>query len=134
VDVLLRAGRQFGLGLEVGSKPELLAVLALFDNPDALLICNGYKDRVFLETALLATRLGHQPVIVIERFSELIELIQVSRDLNIRPVVGLRAKLASKGSGKWESSGGERSKFGLTANEVVEAVELMRREEMLDCL
>ncbi len=134
VDVLLRAGRQFGLGLEVGSKPELLAVLALLDNSDALLICNGYKDRVFLETALLATRLGHQPVIVIERFSELIELIQVSRDLNIRPVVGLRAKLASKGSGKWESSGGERSKFGLTANEVVEAVELMRREEMLDCL
>jgi arginine decarboxylase len=134
VDVLLRAGKQFGLGLEVGSKPELLAVLALMDNPDALLVCNGYKDRVFLETALLATRLGHQPVIVIERFSELVELIQVSRDLNIQPVVGLRAKLMSKGSGKWESSGGERSKFGLTATEITEAVELMRRENMLDCL
>ncbi|MBM4015829.1 MAG: biosynthetic arginine decarboxylase [Planctomycetes bacterium] len=134
VDVLLRAGKPHGLGLEVGSKPELLAVLALLDNPDALLICNGYKDRVFLETALLATRLGHQPVIVIERFTELVDLIQIARDLNIRPVVGLRAKLMSKGSGKWESSGGERSKFGLTATEMTEAVELMRREGMLDCL
>lgn len=134
VDVLLRAGRPFGLGLEVGSKPELLAVLALMEDPDALLICNGYKDRVFLETALLATRLGHHPVIVIERLSELPELIQISRDLKIAPVVGLRAKLHARGSGRWEGSGGERSKFGLTAVELTEAVELLRREQMLDCL
>ncbi len=134
VEVLLNAGRRFGLGLEVGSKPELLAVLAILDDPNALLICNGYKDRAFLETALLATKIGRNPIVVVERAQELEELIEVSRDLGIRPVIGLRVKLATRGAGRWESSGGERSKFGLSTREIVAAVDLLKKREMLDCL
>ena len=134
VEELVRFGRPFGLGLEAGSKPELLAGLALLDNPDALLILNGYKDVEYMETALLAQKLGRNPIVVIDRYRELDLLLQVSRRLGIRPHIGVRAKLTTKGAGKWMESTGDRSKFGLTATEMVNLVDKLRQEGMLDCL
>lgn len=134
VQTLMAAGREFGMGLEVGSKPELLAVVAMHDVPDALCICNGYKDDAYIEIALLSTRLGRHPIIVVEKFSELDTIMRVSKRVGIRPRIGLRAKLATRGAGRWEASGGDRSKFGLDANELVAAVEKLRGEAMLDCV
>ena len=129
------SARPYGLGLEAGSKPELLVGLALLDNPDALLILNGYKDAEYIETALLAQKLGRYPIIVIDRFRELELVLQVSRRLGIRPHIGVRAKLTTKGAGKWMESTGDRSKFGLTATEIVSLVDkLLREAQMLDCL
>ena len=121
VEELVRFGRPFGLGLEAGSKPELLAGLALLDNPDALLVLNGYKDVEYMETALLSQKLGRYPIVVIDRYRELDLLLQVARRLGIRPHIGVRAKLTTKGAGKWMESTGDRSKFGLTATEIVHA-------------
>ena len=104
------------------------------DNPQALLICNGFKDRLYIETALLATRLGRNVVVVIDRFEELGLLIQQSKKLDIRPNIGFRSKLESKGAGKWVESSGAKSKFGLTATEIVNGIELLKSEGMLDCL
>jgi len=134
VEELVRFGRPYGLGLEAGSKPELLAGLALLDNPDALLILNGYKDAEYMETALLAQKLGRHPIVVIDRYRELDLLLQVSRRLGIRPHIGVRAKLTTKGAGKWMESTGDRSKFGLTATEMVNLLERLRETQMLDCL
>jgi arginine decarboxylase len=134
VEELVRFGRPHNLGLEAGSKPELLAALALLDNPEALLILNGYKDVEYMETALLAQKLGRYPIVVIDRFRELDLLLQVSRRLGIRPHIGVRAKLTTKGAGKWMESTGDRSKFGLTATEMVMLVDRLRQENMLDCL
>jgi len=134
VDKLIEYGRPFGLGLEAGSKPELLIALALLDNPDSLLICNGYKDKAFIELALLAQKLGRNPIIVVDRFAEIDVVIAASRNLGIRPRLGLRARLATKGAGKWVDSTGDRSKFGLSATEIMQAVERLRSVEMLDCL
>lgn len=134
VEELLEYGRPFNLGIEAGSKPELLVALALQYNPDALILCNGYKDRAYVETALLAQKLGRRVIIIMDRLAELQTILAGSRDLDIRPVIGVRAKLASKGAGKWVESTGERSKFGLTTSEIVETVEKLRSEGMLDCL
>ena len=134
VEELVRFGRPYGLGLEAGSKPELLAGLALLDSPDALLVLNGYKDVEYMETALLAQKLGRYPIIVIDRYRELELLVQVARRLGIRPHIGVRAKLTTKGAGKWMESTGDRSKFGLTATEIVLLVEKLREAGMLDCL
>ena len=134
VEELVRFGRPFNLGLEAGSKPELLAGLTLLDNPDALLILNGYKDVEYVETALLAQKLGRYPIIVIDRYRELDLVLQVSRRLGIRPHIGVRAKLTTKGAGKWMESTGDRSKFGLTATEMVNLVDKLRDTQMLDCL
>jgi arginine decarboxylase len=134
VEELVRFGRPYGLGLEAGSKPELLAGLALLDSPDALLILNGYKDAEYMETALLAQKLGRHPIVVIDRYRELDLLLQVSRRLGIRPHIGVRAKLTTKGAGKWMESTGDRSKFGLTATEMVNLLERLRETQMLDCL
>ncbi len=134
VEELVAFGAEHGIGLEAGSKPELLIALALLDTPDALIICNGYKDRAYIETALLAQRLGRTPVIVIDRFHEIELVVKVASELGIRPHIGVRAKLASKGAGKWIDSTGDKSKFGLTASEIVEAVEQLRASDMLDCL
>ena len=134
VEELVRFGRPFNLGLEAGSKPELLAGLALLDNPDALLILNGYKDVEYMETALLAQKLGRYPIVVIDRYRELDLLLQVARRLGIRPHIGVRAKLTTKGAGKWMESTGDRSKFGLTATEMVSLVDKLRDAQMLDCL
>jgi arginine decarboxylase len=134
VEELVRFGRPYGLGLEAGSKPELLAGLALLDNPDALLILNGYKDVEYIETALLSQKLGRTPIVVIDRFRELGIIMQVAQRLGIRPHLGVRAKLTSRGAGKWQESSGDRSKFGLTTTEIVELVDTLREADMLDCL
>jgi len=134
VEELVRFGRPYGLGLEAGSKPELLAGLVLLDNPDALLVLNGYKDAEYMETALLSQKLGRYPIIVIDRFRELDLLLQVSRRLGIRPHIGVRAKLTTKGAGKWMESTGDRSKFGLSSTEIVMLVDRLRDAQMLDCL
>jgi len=134
VEELIEYGRPFNLGLEAGSKPELLVALALQENPDALILCNGYKDRAYIEMALLAQKLGRQVVIIVDRMAELDTIIAASRDLDVRPVIGMRARLSTKGAGKWVESTGDRSKFGLTAAEIVASVERLRFEGMLDCL
>ena len=134
VEELVAFGAEHGIGLEAGSKPELLIALALLDTPNALIICNGYKDRAYIETALLAQRLGRTPVIVIDRFHEIELVVKVASELGIRPHIGIRAKLQSKGAGKWIDSTGDKSKFGLTASEIVDAVEQLRASDMLDCL
>jgi arginine decarboxylase len=134
VEELVNFGRASHLGLEVGSKPELLVGLATLDTPEALIICNGYKDRAYMELALLAQRLGRYVVIVIDRPNELDTLIKVSRELGIRPHIGVRARLASKGAGKWAESSGDRSKFGLSAEELMGVVNRLRSDDMLDCL
>jgi arginine decarboxylase len=134
VEELVAFGAAHGIGLEAGSKPELLIALALLDTPNALIICNGYKDRAYIETALLAQRLGRTPVIVIDRFHEIELVVKVASELGIKPHIGIRAKLQSKGAGKWIDSTGDKSKFGLTASEIVDAVEQLRASDMLDCL
>lgn len=134
VEEIIEYGAAHRVGLEAGSKPELLVALALLDTPDTLIICNGYKDRAYLETALLAQHLGRTPIIVIERFGEIELLIKTASELGIRPHIGVRARLTARGAGKWIDSTGDRSKFGLTAMEIVGAVERLRSANMLDCL
>lgn len=134
VEELVRAGHRFRLGLEAGSKAELLIALALLDSDDGLLILNGYKDSEYIETALHAQKLGLTPVLVLDRFDELELVIQLARVHGVRPNIGMRARLSSKGAGKWQESSGERSKFGLSASEMCRAVELLKQHDMLDCL
>ncbi len=134
VEEIIQFGAPYGVGLEAGSKPELLIALALLDTPNALLICNGYKDRAYIETALLAQRLGRTPIIVIDRFSEIELIIKGAAALGIRPHIGLRARLSTVGAGRWIESSGNHSKFGLSADELVRAVDRLRDENMLDCV
>ena len=134
VEEVVSFGAPFGVGLEAGSKPELLIALAILDTPDALLVCNGYKDRAYVETALLAQRLGRNPVIVVDRYNEIDVIVKAAASLGIRPHIGLRARLSTVGAGRWIESSGERSKFGLSADELVRAVERLRAEDMLDCV
>lgn len=133
VEDLLRFGRPFHYGLEAGSKPELLAVLAMLDDPEALVVCNGYKDEEYVETALLGGRLGPEIVLVAEKPSELKLIVERSTALGIRPRIGVRTRLTTRGAGHWEASGGDRSKFGLGARELVEAVSFLDEAGMLDC-
>lgn len=132
VEDLMRHGRPFHYGLEAGSKPELLAVLALLDDSEALVVCNGYKDEEYIETALLASRLGPKIILVVEKPAELELIVAVARHTGITPQLGIRTRLSTRGAGHWEASGGDRSKFGLGAREILEAVEFLRRQEMLD--
>ncbi len=134
VEEIVEYGGPDRIGLEAGSKPELLIALALCETPGALIVCNGYKDKKYIETALLGQRLGRSPIIVVDRFHEVELIIRVSQELGIRPHIGVRARLSTKGAGKWVESTGDRSKFGLTALEIVDAVDQLRRENMLDCL
>jgi len=134
VEDLVRFGSPHQFGLEAGSKPELLIALATLNTPGSLLICNGYKDREYIETAMLGQRLGQVPIIVLEQQEEVDLVIQASRHLDIQPVLGVRVKLSSQGIGRWGSSAGDRAKFGLTIPEVLMVVERLRQEEMLGCL
>ncbi|MEM6550995.1 MAG: biosynthetic arginine decarboxylase [Planctomycetota bacterium] len=134
VEEVLRYGRRFGFGLEAGSKPELLAVLAMVEDERTPIVCNGFKDRSYLEAVVLATKLGRDTTPVVERFGELEELLELSLRHGVRPTLGVRVKLSSMGAGRWEASGGERSKFGLSYAELLEAVRLLESEGMLDCL
>ncbi|WP_371194445.1 biosynthetic arginine decarboxylase [Glaciecola sp. SC05] len=134
VEEIVDAGKPYHYGLEAGSKPELLAVLAYNTNEDALTILNGYKDEEFLKLALLGRKLGRKVVVVIEKFSELIMLIKVSKKLGISPIIGLRAKMQSKGQGRWQGSSGERAKFGLSVSEIIKSSRLLEKEGMADTL
>ncbi len=134
VEELVDFGKDYSLGLEAGSKPELLIVLAHMTNADGLVICNGYKDVSFIETAMLAQKMGLYTIVVVDRYEELETILTVSKRFDLRPHIGVRAKLASRGAGKWQESGGEKSKFGLTAGELVRVVERLREADMLDCL
>jgi len=132
VEEILKAGRPYHYGLEAGSKPELLAVMALQDDPEALIICNGYKDEEYVETALLASRLGRKVVLICEKLSEFKLIADVSAKTKIAPSIGVRVRLSTRGAGKWEASGGDRSKFGLSSNDLIEAVSFMRERGLLE--
>ncbi len=134
VEEILEFGQFHRFGLEAGSKPELLISLAQMDTPGALIICNGFKDQEYIEMALISQRLGRNTFIVVDRFSELPMIIAASKRLNIRPNIGLRVKLNTPGSGRWSETSGAKSKFGLTPSEIVRGVEILRSENMLDCL
>ncbi len=134
LEEMVRHGKKFNIGLEAGSKPELHAVLSIMDNPESLIICNGYKDEEFIELALLAQKMGKRIFIVVEKLNELKLIRDVSRTLNVQPNIGMRVKLASSGSGKWEESGGDQSKFGLNSSELLEAVEFAQQEGLGNCL
>lgn len=135
VEALLKEGRPRGMGLEIGSKPELVAVMTMRGGADdSLVICNGYKDEEYVELALLGQKLGMTPVIVIEKYTELDTVLRKAAELGIRPIIGVRTKLSYRGSGRWSESGGHRSKFGLTTEEIVAVVDRLRGMEMLDCL
>ncbi|MFM2480649.1 biosynthetic arginine decarboxylase [Celerinatantimonas sp. YJH-8] len=122
------------LGLEAGSKPELMAVLAMAQQASSVIICNGYKDREYIRLALIGEKLGHQVYIVLEKLSELNMVLTESRRLKVKPRLGLRARLASQGKGKWQASGGDKSKFGLAAAQVLEVVRVLTEQNMLDSL
>ena len=134
VQEILDFGREYPVGLEAGSKPELLAVLAVTHGRDVPVICNGFKDDEFIETVMLAQKIGKRVIPVVERFTELELIVKVAEKLRVKPQIGVRVKLASGGAGRWESSAGYRSKFGLTATEVVEALRYLDKREMADCL
>ena len=134
VEKLLEAGGKYHFGLEAGSKPELLAVIAMLDDEEALVICNGYKDEEYVETALLASKLGRHVVLVVEKFSELALIAEIAERTGVRPSIGVRARLSARGAGHWEASGGDRSKFGLGARGLVEAVRFLREKNLLECL
>lgn len=134
VESISEVGRPFHFGLEAGSKPELLTVMSILDDPEALIICNGYKDEEFLQLALFGCKLGMKIIIVIEKFTELEKALDLAEALQIEPHIGLRVKLASKGAGRWEASGGERAKFGLSATEILKAVQLLQERRRLHCL
>jgi arginine decarboxylase len=128
------AKQQRQLGLEAGSKPELMAVLAMAQEASSVIVCNGYKDREYIRLALIGEKLGHEVYIVLEKLSELKIILQEAAELGVTPRLGLRARLASQGKGKWQASGGEKSKFGLSASQVLTVVEELRQRDMLDCL
>lgn len=134
VDVIRQAGRSKALGLEVGSKPEMLAILSIHDTEGALLLCNGYKDAEYIELALLASKLGRRPLVIIEQLSEIKLVLEVATRLGIEPELGFRMKPSSRGSGRWESSGGEQAKFGLSGWEIVQAIEILKTAGKLECV
>jgi len=134
VEAIINHGHKFNLGLEAGSKPELHAVIAASVAADALIICNGYKDESYIELALLAQKMGKRIYLVVEKMNELHIIAKTAKRLNVRPNIGVRIKLGSSGSGKWEDSGGDASKFGLTSSEVLECLEHLREMELDDCL
>ncbi len=132
VEEVVRFGRPYHHGLEAGSKPELLAVLGMLEDEEALIICNGYKDEEYIETALLGSQLGRTVIIVVEKLSELPLIARIAQQTGIRPRIGMRAKLSTRGSGRWESSGGDHAKFGLSARDLVEAMQFLRDHELLE--
>jgi arginine decarboxylase len=134
VEEIVESGRPWRFGLEAGSKPELLIALAAMEDEDGFIICNGYKDLAYLETALVAQRFDNTVVVVLERIEELEPAFRASEKLGIRPCLGVRAKLSSKGMGRWADSAGDRAKFGLTMAEICHVVDELEARDMLDCL
>ena len=134
VEEILDYGKRYQFGLEAGSKPELLAVLALTNGLDTPIICNGFKDDEFIQMTVLARKIGKQVIPVVEKFTELEALVRHAEEHKVRPVLGVRVKLAARGAGRWRSSAGYRSKFGLTLTEVLEAVDYLKQRGLEDCL
>jgi len=134
VEEIMDAGAPYKFGLEVGSKPELFAALAIHRDPECIMICNGYKDALYIQMALLGRKLGKTIIMVVEKVEELKAIIEVSQQIGVRPLIGVRIRLLAKSSGKWATSGGENAKFGLSTSEVMEASELLKAHQMEDCL
>ena len=134
VEEIVSYGKKFNIGLEAGSKPELHAVLATNIDENALIICNGYKDESYVELALLAQKMGRRIYLVVEKINELEIIASVARKLKLEPNIGIRIKLSSSGSGKWEESGGDQSKFGLTSSELLLALDILKKHKMESCL
>jgi len=134
VEEIMDAGAPYKFGIEVGSKPELFAALAIHRDPECIMICNGYKDSLYIQMALLGRKLGKTIIMVVEKVEELKAIIDVSQQLGVRPLIGVRIRLLAKSSGKWATSGGENAKFGLSTSEVMEAADLLRAHQMEDCL
>src|SRR3954467_4688825 len=133
VEEILDAGKPFDFGLEVGSKPELFAGLALQSQIGSLIVCNGYKDVNFIRMALLGTKLGKKVIMVVEKLEELRQIITVSKQLGVEPIIGFRARLLSKGGGRWAESAGENAKFGLSTAELLVAAEMLKAENLTHC-
>ncbi len=134
IEEIVDAGQEFHFGLEAGSKPELIAALAMHKDLESLIICNGYKDRAYIRSAMMGRRLGKSVIIVVEKIEELEQTIRVAKEMGVEPHVGVRVRLHSKGSGKWTTSGGEDAKFGLDTANLVWASELLKREGLAHCL
>src|SRR6266550_2583835 len=134
VEEIVEFGKTSSVGLECGSKPELQAVLGLAEHTDHVIVCNGYKDEEFMRLALMGQKLGHQVFIVLEQLSEIDVLLQIAEEMDVVPTAGVRVKLASRGFGRWKESGGEKSKFGLNAAQLMTAIEKLRAAGRLDIL
>ena len=134
VEEIISHGKKFNLGLEAGSKPELHAVIAVNTDSDSLIICNGYKDESYIELALLAQKMGKRIFLVVEKLMELKTIARLAKKMNVKPNIGIRIKLASSGSGKWEESGGDVSKFGVNSSELLDALDILEKNKMADSL
>src|SRR5688500_18823211 len=134
VEEIVEFGKAEGVGLECGSKPELEAILGMAEHTDHLIVCNGYKDEEFMRLALMGQKLGHTVFVVIEQLSEIDVLLKAADELGVQPTIGARIKLASEGFGRWAESGGEKSKFGLTTNQLVKLVDKLKDAGRLDAL
>jgi len=134
VEEIMDAGKPFKFGIEAGSKPELLAALAIHKDPESLIICNGYKDALFIQNALLGSKLGKKVIMVVEKLEELYQIIQVSQEVGVEPMIGVRVRLSAKGAGKWATSGGENAKFGLSTSDLVTASETLKNSGLAHCL
>ncbi|HUJ12944.1 MAG TPA: biosynthetic arginine decarboxylase [Thermoanaerobaculia bacterium] len=130
VEEILDAGKPFNYGLEVGSKPEVYAGLAIHSDPESLIVCNGYKDAAYIRMAMLGRKLGKKVIVIAEKLSELRAITKIAAEMNVEPWIGIRVRLLSKGSGKWATSGGENAKFGLSTAEILEAIEILREAKM----
>src|SRR5204862_6978212 len=134
IEEIVDAGQEFHFGLEAGSKPELVAALAMHKDPESLIICNGYKDRAFIRIALLGRKLGKSVIIVVEKLEELEQTIRAAKEVGVEPHIGIRLRLHSKGSGKWSPSGGENAKFGLDTTNLVAASQILKEAGFAHCL
>src|SRR3954468_18977169 len=134
IEEIVDAGLEFHFGLEAGSKPELVAALAMHKDPESLIICNGYKDRAFIRIALLGRKLGKTVILVVEKLEELEQAIRASKEVGVEPDIGIRVRLYSKGSGKWTTSSGENAKFGLDTTSLVAASEMLKQAGLAHCL
>jgi arginine decarboxylase len=130
VEEILDVGKAFNYGIEVGSKPEIFAGLALHQDPESLIVCNGYKDATYIRMAMLGRKLGKKVILIAEKLSEIRAIAQIATEMNVEPWIGIRVRLLSKGKGKWATSGGEHAKFGLSTAEILEAIEILREAKM----
>ncbi len=130
VEEILDAGRPFNYGVEVGSKPEMFAGLAIHGDPESLIVCNGYKDTTYIRMAMLGRKLGKKVIVIAEKLSEIRAITKIAAEMGVEPWIGVRVRLLSKGAGKWATSGGEHAKFGLSTAEILEAIEILRQAKM----